>query len=390
MISLTNTEIAFAHLSRRNLIRAKFIFSIMYYPSLIWFWHIFVALFIRLRIPIGWLSKPTLFNQFIGGKNIEECNAIVDKFWDYRIFSIINYSVECEKNEETSLKNYTELLSTLKTSINDNRIAFTNFKPSSLIDPRILLLVSEKSLLNAKDEVLYSEFKERVNTLCKIAYSGNKPIIIEAEESWFQPAVEELAEEMMAKYNQEKAIVYGCFQMYRIGMLEKLYSCHRRAVENSYTLGAKIVRGAYMEEERARARKFGQKSPIFETKQETDHTFNKAVKFCISNIDTLSFYCGTHNEESILYMISLMESLNISKNDNRIFFSQLYGMSDNISFNLANDGFNVVKYIPYGPFYDVLPYLMRRIQENSAAKGETSRELKYINKELKRRKKAKE
>lgn len=390
MISLTNTEIAFAHLSRRNLIRAKFIFSIMYYPSLIWFWHIFVALFIRLRIPIGWLSKPTLFNQFIGGKNIEECNAIVDKFWDYRIFSIINYSVECEKNEETSLKNYTELLSTLKTSINDNRIAFTNFKPSSLIDPRILLLVSEKSLLNAKDEVLYSEFKERVNTLCKIAYSGNKPIIIEAEESWFQPAVEELAEEMMAKYNQEKAIVYGCFQMYRIGMLEKLYSCHKRAVENSYTLGAKIVRGAYMEEERARARKFGQKSPIFETKQETDHTFNKAVKFCISNIDTLSFYCGTHNEESILYMISLMESLNISKNDNRIFFSQLYGMSDNISFNLANDGFNVVKYIPYGPFYDVLPYLMRRIQENSAAKGETSRELKYINKELKRRKKAKE
>lgn len=390
MISLTNTEIAFAHLSRRNLYRAKFIFLVMPNPIVSKLWHLFVMLFARLRIPIGWLTKHTISAQFVGGKNIEECNAIVDKFWGYRIFSIINYSVECEKNEETSLKNYNELLSTLKTAVKDNRIAFTNFKPSSLIDPRILLLVSEKSLLNAKDEVLFSEFKERVNNLCKIAYSGNKPIIIEAEESWFQPAVEELAEEMMAKYNQENAIVYECFQMYRIGTLEKLYSSHKKAVENSYTLGAKIVRGAYMEEERTRSRKLGLKSPIFETKEETDHAFNKAVKFCISNIDILSFYCGTHNEESILYMISLMESLNISKNDNRIFFSQLYGMSDNISFNLANDGFNVVKYIPYGPFYDVLPYLMRRIQENSAAKGETSRELKYINKELKRRKKAKE
>ncbi|MGE0076799.1 MAG: proline dehydrogenase family protein [Bacteroidales bacterium] len=385
MISLTNTEIAFAHLSLRNLRRAKFIFLIMSHPILIRAWHLFVRLFLRFKIPIGWLARPTIYNQFIGGKSIDECKPIIDKFSNYRIYSILNYLAENEKNERHALINFNELCQTISIAINDPRIAFINLKPSSIIDSRILLLASEKALLNSKDDALFSEFKERFNTLCQLAYKGNMPIIIEAEESWYQPAIDDLAEEMMEKYNKEKAIVYRCFQMYRIDMLEKLYTSHRRSLENNYILGAKVVRGAYAQQEQAKASKLGQKLPIFSTKEEINYSFNNAVKFCISNIDSLSLYCGTHNEDSIIYMISLMESYRIAKSDNRIFFSQLYGMSDNISLNLANEGFNVVKYIPYGSLYDALPYLMRRSRESSTTSS--NRELKYIKKEIRRRKK---
>lgn len=303
---------------------------------------------------------------------------------------MLSHNAEGENNKNLISENFEEICKQINLSTEDPRIAAINFKPTSLIDSRILLLASEKSLLNSKDEMLFCEFKERFDTLCQMCSKRELPIIVEAEESWIMPAVEDLTDAMMEKYNGSKTIVHQCFQMYRIGMEEKLYSSHRKSLSKDYILGVKIVRGAYSQQEISRANKLGKKSPIFETLDETNHAFNNAVKFCISNIDSISFYCGTHNEDSIIYMTSLMESLNMSKNDNRIHFSQLYGMSDNITFNLANAGYNVLKYIPYGSLYDALPYLLRRSHENSSASIRNNRELGYIRKELKRRKIEKE
>ncbi len=386
MISFTNTEVAFAHLSRRGLFRAKIVFILISKPFFMKVWQFLLRVVLKFKIPIAWFAKPAIYNHFVGGETLEECKPLIEKLWNFRVYSLLFYSVEKEKSAVNNLYNYKELYNAVKFSINDPRIAFFDFKPSGLIDSRILGLVSEKSMLNSKDEKEYKEFKERVDSLCKLSFTGNKPIIIDAEESWFQNAIEDLADDMMAKYNKEKAIVYRSYQMYRNNMLDKLFQSHRVALENNYVLGAKIIRGAYLESERARAGRLGYTSPIFESKPETDRTFNEAVKFSLSNIDSISIHCGTHNEDSIIYMISLMESLNISKNDDRIFFSQLYGMSDNISLNLADSGYNVVKYIPYGPLLDVLPYLMRRSMENSYIQGQTNRELGYIKKEIKRRK----
>lgn len=386
MISFTNTEIAFAHLTRRGIFRAKIVFILISKPFFMKVWQVLLRITLKLKVPIAWFAKPAIYNHFVGGETLEECKPLIEKLWNYRVYSLLFYSVERERSASNNLSNYKEFYNAVKFSIDNPRVAFIDFKPSGLIDPRILILVSEKSMLNSKDEKEFAEFKERVDSLCRLAYNGNKPIIIDAEESWYQCAIEDFADEMMAKYNREKAIVYRSFQMYRNNMLEKLFQCHRVALENGFVLGAKIIRGAYMESERARASKLGYTSPIFESKPETDKAFNEALKFSLNNIDSISIHCGTHNEDSIIYMISLMESLNISKNDDRIFFSQLYGMSDNISLNLADSGYNVVKYIPYGPILEVLPYLMRRSLENSSMQGQTNRELGYIKKEIKRRK----
>lgn len=390
MISFTNTEIAFAHLSRKNLCRAKFVFVIMSSARLYKIWHLFLKSLLKFRLPIGWIIRPTIYKQFIGGKNIEECKPIMESLWNQRICSMLSHNAEGENNKNLISENFEEICKQINLSTEAPRIAAINFRPTSLIDSRILLLASEKSLLNSKDEMLFCEFKERFDTLCQMCSKQELPIIVEAEESWIMPAVEDLTDAMMEKYNGSKAIVHQCFQMYRIGMEEKLYSSHRKSLSKDYILGVKIVRGAYSQQEISRANKLGKKSPIFETLDETNHAFNNAVKFCISNIDSISFYCGTHNEDSIIYMTSLMESLNMSKNDNRIHFSQLYGMSDNITFNLANAGYNVLKYIPYGSLYDALPYLLRRSHENSSASIRNNRELGYIRKELKRRKIEKE
>lgn len=386
MISFTNTEIAFAHLTNKGLLRAKFIFKLVSKPFFMKTWQLLLRVLLRLKIPVEWIAKPLIYNHFVGGDTLEQCKPWIERLWNFRVYSLLFYSVEREKNPENILSNYKELHNAVKFSIDDPRIAFFDFKPTGLIDSRILSLVSEKAMLNAKDEKEFDEFKSRVDSLCKLAYSGNKPIIIDAEESWYQNAVEELADEMMLKYNKEKAIVYRSFQLYRTNMLEKLFQSHRTALENNYVLGAKIVRGAYMDSERARAVRLGYKSPIFEQKTETDRAFNEAVKFSLSNVDSISIHYGTHNEDSIMYAISLMESLNIAKNDDRVFFSQLFGMSDNISFNLADSGYQVVKYIPYGPLLEVIPYLMRRSMENLSVQGQTGRELGYVKKEIKRRK----
>jgi proline dehydrogenase len=389
MLSFSNTEIAFAYRTNRELRRATMLFSILAYPFLVTVGQALITLALRLRLPIAWIVKPTIFKQFIGGESLEESATVVNTLQKHNVKSILDYSVEGQQNEESFGKIYTEILRSIENAKGNPAITFVVFKPTGLFKTAILEKVSLENPLTDEENQEFSLFKERVTTLCRTAANIQKPILIDAEDSWYQQALDDICHEMMKMFNREKAVVFNTWQMYRKDRLDFLKQSTDRAIRDGYILGAKFVRGAYMEKERERAMKMGYPSPIQDTKAQTDADFNAALEFSVDNLNAVSIFCGTHNEESVELLARLMEQKGLERNDPRITFSQLYGMSDNISFNLAGMGYNVAKYIPYGPVKYVMPYLFRRAQENTSVKGQTNRELTLIRLEKKRRKKQK-
>lgn len=389
MLSFSNTEIAFAYRTNRELRRATMLFSILAYPFLVTVGQALITLALRLRLPIAWIVKPTIFKQFIGGESLEESATVVNTLQKHNVKSILDYSVEGQQNEESFGKIYTEILRSIENAKGNPAISFVVFKPTGLVKTAILEKVSLGNPLTDEENQEFSLFKERVTTLCRTAANIQKPILIDAEDSWYQQALDDICHEMMKMFNRERAVVFNTWQMYRKDRLDFLKQSTDRAIRDGYILGAKFVRGAYMEKERERAMKMGYPSPIQDTKAQTDADFNAALEFSVDNLNAVSIFCGTHNEESVELLARLMEQKGLERNDPRITFSQLYGMSDNISFNLAGMGYNVAKYIPYGPVKYVMPYLFRRAQENTSVKGQTNRELTLIRLEKKRRKQQK-
>ena len=389
MLSFSNTEIAFAYRTNRELRRATMLFSILAYPFLVTVGQALITLALRLRLPIAWIVKPTIFKQFIGGESLEESATVVNTLQKHNVKSILDYSVEGQQNEESFGKIYTEILRSIENAKGNPAITFVVFKPTGLVKTAILEKVSLENPLTDEENQEFSLFKERVTTLCRTAANIQKPILIDAEDSWYQQALDDICHEMMKMFNRERAVVFNTWQMYRKDRLDFLKQSTDRAIRDGYILGAKFVRGAYMEKERERAMKMGYPSPIQDTKAQTDADFNAALEFSVDNLNVVSIFCGTHNEESVELLARLMEQKGLERNDPRITFSQLYGMSDNISFNLAGMGYNVAKYIPYGPVKYVMPYLFRRAQENTSVKGQTNRELTLIRLEKKRRKQQK-
>ena len=385
MIAFDNTQVAFAINSNYDLKRARLLFTTISWPFMVKVGESLLKLANSLRVPVSWAIKPSIFRQFVGGETLDECAETVERLNKFGVQSILDYSVEAKDNEDDRESAMNEILKSISHASKNSAIPFVVFKPSGIADTSVLEKVSCKKELSTKEQELYRSFFRRVETLCQAAFDSDKPILIDAEDSWYQAAIDEVVEKMMARFNKTKAIVYNTLQMYRTDRLNFLFIAHKKAIENGYVLGIKLVRGAYMEKERLRADELGYISPIHETKANTDRDFNEAVKFCIVNIDSTSMFCGTHNEDSVAYAAMLMERNRIQPSDSRIFFSQLFGMSDNISFNLAASNYNVAKYIPYGPVKEVLPYLIRRAQENTSVKGQTGRELSLIRKELKRR-----
>ncbi|HET6989984.1 MAG TPA: proline dehydrogenase family protein, partial [Bacteroidia bacterium] len=280
-----------------------------------------------------------------------------------------------------------ETIATIERAKNDPHIPFCVFKVTGLARFDLLEKVSVNGNLSAEEEKEFAKIRERVEKICSIAHQHNKPIFLDAEESWIQKAIDDLADAMMAKFNREKAIVYNTFQLYRKDRLDFLKTSFEKATHGNYILGAKLVRGAYMEKERERALKMHYPSPIQETKNDTDRDYDKALLFCVEHIDKIAVCAGTHNENSSLVLVKALDEKKIPHDHPHIFFSQLLGMSDHISFNLSSDKYNVAKYVPYGPVKEVLPYLIRRAQENTSVKGQTGRELSLIIKEKERRKK---
>lgn len=388
MLSFSNTEIAFSAKSDKELRWTHFLFRMMSKPWLVKVGSTLLIWAFKLRLPVKGLVKKTIFTQFAGGESIRDCDGAVLNLANYNVKTVLSLSVEAQEEEEEFEKATLETIATIARAKNDDNIPFAVFKPTSLVSFDTLERMSGAKPMKDKHQAEVDKVRERFDRICKAAYDADVAVKVDAEESWIQDAIDALTTEMMAKYNKESAIVYNTIQLYRHDRLAYLKKAYEIAEKEGYYLGLKLVRGAYMEKERDRAEEKGYKSPIHATKAATDNDYNLAIEFCLEHHPRIAIYLGTHNEKSCLYMADLMQKKGIAKDDINMYFAQLYGMSDNISFNLAEAGYNVAKYVPYGPVKEVMPYLVRRAEENTAVAGQTGRELNLISKEVQRRKSA--
>ena len=387
MVSFENTEIAFKSKSNNDLRKSYLLFSALANNWLMQLGGGVTQSFLKIGLPVNWFVKPTIYRQFVGGESIAECIPTIKTLSKFKVKAILDFSVEGTESKEGIQYAMEETLRTIENAVNHPDIPFAVFKPTAFTTHNVLTKVSAGEPLSEEEKEEAANFRARVETLCKTAHDKGVPILIDAEDSWYQNFIDEVVNSMMAKYNRERAIVFNTFQMYRHDRLDFLKKSYQMAVDGNYFLGAKFVRGAYMEKERARAAQMGYPSPIQPDKEHTDNDFNAALKFCVEHIDRITIFNGTHNEFSARWLTELMAEKKIAKNDPRIWFSQLYGMSDHISFNLAHAGYNVAKYLPYGPVKHVIPYLVRRAEENTSVKGQTGRELTLIKREMGRRRK---
>jgi proline dehydrogenase len=386
ILSFEDTEVAFRHTSNADLTRAYWLFTAINNNVLVKAGPPLTNFAMDIGLPIKGLIKATIFKQFCGGETIQECDATIKNLYHGGVGTILDYSVEGE--EEESVFDFTrdEIIRTINRATGDPAIPITVFKVTGVGRFGLLEKLDAGTLLTADEENEWKRVKGRVEDICKKAFTAGVPVMIDAEESWIQLTIDKLALDMMRRYNQFKVIIYNTYQIYRHDRLDLLKEDLDAALGGGFMLGAKLVRGAYMEKERKRAGEQGYTSPIQPDKQATDDDYNQALRYCIEHIDRIAIVAGTHNEQSCRLLTELMEQKNITHNHPHVYFSQLLGMSDNLSFNLANAGYNVAKYVPYGPVKAVLPYLFRRAQENTAIAGQMSRELGLIIKERKRRK----
>jgi proline dehydrogenase len=386
MLDFSNTQIAFESKSNTDLNRSYWLFNLIGKPTLVNLGSSLTTFALKLHLPIKSLIKATIFKQFVGGENIEECSKTVSALGQYHVGSILDYSVEGKESESEFNHCLKETLDTIAKAKNDANIPFCVFKVTGLARFELLEKVSAQVLLSNAEKEEWERVRDRVKTICTTAEESQQCVFIDAEESWIQAAIDQLADENMMLCNKLKVIVYNTFQLYRRDRLAFLKTSIANGEKGLYHVGAKLVRGAYMEKEGKRAVEKGYDNPIQVSKTETDKDYDAALKLCIQNINRMGLCAGTHNEDSSLLLAQLMKENQILPNDKRIYFSQLLGMSDHISFNLSKAGYNVAKYVPYGPVNDTLPYLIRRAQENTSVKGQTGRELNLIIKERERRK----
>lgn len=384
-VSFDDTEIAFASKSNSDLNRAYLLFKVISYNWLVKIAPPFVDAALALHLPIKGLIRATAFRHFCGGETIADCKRTIDQLGKYNIGTILDYSVEGKETEEDFEHSLRETLSCIERAKNEKHIPFSVFKLTGFARFALLEKVNAKQSLTPDEQEEFARVRQRVEKICAKADESNVPVFIDAEETWIQDVIDDVANEMMVKYNRNRVLIFNTLQLYRTDRNAYLEKCHRHARENNYLLGLKLVRGAYMEKERARAKKMNYPSPIQPDKSTADKDYDEALKYCVDHIDTIAICAGTHNEKSSMLLVQLMAKKNIPNNHPHIWFSQLYGMSDHISFNLARHGYNVAKYVPYGPVASVLPYLIRRAQENTSVAGQTGRELSLILQEKKRR-----
>ncbi|MBX2948608.1 MAG: proline dehydrogenase family protein [Crocinitomicaceae bacterium] len=387
MITFDNTQIAFESKSDKDLNRAYRLFKLIGNRSLVKIGKPFTNFALSIGLPIKGIIRKTIFAQFCGGETIDECDATINKLGKFGIGTILDYSVEGKTSDEDFEHTTNEIIATILKGDGNDYIPFAVFKVTGIA--RFELLENANNHINSLTDTEKSEYEqllERVDRICKAGFEKQVPVFIDAEETWIQDAIDRIAYEMMLKYNKETAIIYNTVQMYRHDRLAYLKKEIEAAKKDGIKYGVKLVRGAYMEKERARAQQKGYPSPIQPDKTTCDADYNRALEFLVSEIDTIALCAGSHNENSSLLLTELMEKHSIVPSDSRIYFAQLLGMSDHISYNLSKHGFNVAKYVPYGPIKEVMPYLLRRADENTSVAGQTGRELSLIIKEKKRRK----
>jgi len=381
-----DTEIAFSLKTDSELERAYFLFKMISIEPLVRIGTAATNFAIKAHLPIEGLIRSTVFDHFCGGVNEEDCLSVIDNMYQKGVSSVLDYSVEGKESENEFDAARDKILKIIDFANEIDAIPIAVFKPSGFGRYYLYEKISSGDALSKKEEAEWSRVLERYDAVCKKAKAHDVAVLIDAEESWMQDACDVLITNLMIIYNTEKPIVYNTLQMYRHDRLAFLEQEHKKAKRGNYFLGFKLVRGAYLEKENERAEEKGYKSPICDTKFETDQNFNNGVHYMMDHLDCMSLFAGTHNEDSSYLLMNLMNEKKLLNNDPRIWFGQLYGMSDHISFNLANKGYNVAKYVPFGPVKDVMPYLIRRAEENTSVAGQTGRELALIKKEKKRRK----
>ncbi|MCH8902592.1 MAG: proline dehydrogenase family protein [Bacteroidetes bacterium] len=383
-----NTAIAFTNKSDKELRSAYQLFRLLNNSFLSSIGTSLAGFAIKAHLPINSIIKATVFNHFCGGTSIEDCADAIQKLDNLNIKANLDFAVEVKSTEEDFEKTKNEILNIIEHAKEKSNIPFFSLKITGLASMNLLEKLGAQIQLDSQEKQDYDKAKARLDVICREAEGSGISLFIDAEESWIQDPIDGFATYLMEKYNRNRVVVSNTVQLYRKGKLAYLKDSYKAALDKGYIYGVKIVRGAYMVKERARARSRGLESPIHETKSETDKDYNLALEFCLSNIDKIFLYTATHNEESCRIQIKLMNERGIDKAHPNVYFSQLYGMGDHLSNNLANKGYNVAKFIPYGPIREVIPYLIRRANENTAMKGQMSRELKMIGAELRRRKTA--
>jgi proline dehydrogenase len=381
-----NTEVAFALKSNSELDRAFYLFEMIKREPLVKIGTAVTKFALKTYLPVEGIIRATVFDHFCGGVTEKDCMHVIDKMHTKNVHSVLDYSAEGKEVEEQFDLAMEKTLNTIKFGKEKSSIPFAVFKPTGFGKFIIYQKITEGIELDTHEEVEWKRIKERYDIVSKAAFDADVPLLIDAEESWMQKAADDLIEEMMVKYNKEKVIVFGTLQLYRWDRLDYLKEMYQRSKEQGFKIGMKLVRGAYMEKERERAEKYGYKDPICVDKEATDKMYNDVQEYMIKNIDDMSVFSGTHNEESSYLLMDLIEKFNLPRDDKRIWFGQLYGMSDHISYNSAKEGYNVAKYLPFGPVRDVMPYLIRRAEENTSVAGQTSRELNLLKTERERRK----
>ena len=383
---LDNTKNGFILKSNFELKKAYILFKVISSRTLTNLGKNLLELSLKLKLPVLFIVRATVFRQFCSGENLQESYETVKKLNKKNVKSYLHYSVEGLENEKTYDNSLNEVVKSIEFAASKDILDYTVFKPTAVASSVILNKVSEEKELSSFEKGLYIRIVDRFDIICKTAFENQIKILVDAEESWLQDAIDDIVLKMMIKYNTDNTIVYNTSQMYRHDRLKYLKELKKKSIENNFQIGIKLVRGAYIEKENRRAKKYSYKSPICESKHATDTNFNEGANFILSNLDNFSLFCGSHNEKSIYNILDIMRESKMENNNPKIWFGQLYGMSDNISFNLAEEGYNVIKYLPFGPIKEVIPYLIRRAEENTSVKGQTSRELELIKKELKRRK----
>lgn len=393
-ISFDNTENAFAYKSSKELKSAKFLFSTMGYPWFVQLGTRLTPFIMKTGLPVHGIIRKTIFKQFVGGETLAETAGVGAVLGKYGVQVILDYGVEGKEGEDSFDHATEEFIRVINYAATQKNIPFISIKVTGLARFALLQTLNEAPRLRSgihDHEMEVDEWdrvRERMYTICEVAAEKGVGVLIDAEESWIQDPIDRLTMEMMELFNKEKVVVYNTIQLYRHDRLHFLKLSHQIAQQKGFLLGVKLVRGAYMEKERARAREMGYPSPIQPDKAASDSDYDMAVRYAIEHIDQLAVIIASHNEESNLLAAQLLDQKGLAHNHPHIHFSQLFGMSDNITFNLAKEGFSVSKYLPFGPIRDVIPYLMRRAQENSSVSGQTGRELALIKRELERRKSA--
>ncbi len=383
--SFEDTAVAFAQKSDAELRRMYWLFATMNNPRLVrWGTRVLTGA-LKLRLPVAPLVRPTVFQHFCGGETIADCEPTIRTLAKAGIGTILDYSVEGEKTEAGFEATAREILATIERAAGSPEVPFSVFKLTGLAPFDLLAKRQRGEALTPAEAKAWAGVEARVDRICAAAHAQNVCVFVDGEESWIQQTIDQLAYRMMARYNRERTIVYNTYQMYRWESLDLIRRAHAQAQAEGYYLGVKLVRGAYMEKERTRAQQLGYRDPIQPSKEASDRDFNDALVYCLANRDGVALCAGTHNEYSCHFLIELMHQYGLAPDDARVWFAQLYGMSDNISHNLAHAGYRVAKYVPYGPVHAVMPYLVRRAEENTSIAGQSSREFALIRREVQRR-----